>query len=62
MKVEGYFILRYRAFDIFARPYSDSNDLAISAECYGGAFRVYSTKEFPGLSASTELTKVGWYL
>ncbi|PPQ92200.1 hypothetical protein CVT25_008974 [Psilocybe cyanescens] len=57
VKIEGYFILRYRAFDIFARPYSDTNDLAISAECYGGTFRVYSTKEFPGLSASTELTK-----
>ncbi|KAF8909637.1 velvet factor-domain-containing protein [Gymnopilus junonius] len=57
VKIEGHFILRYRAFDIFARPYSDSNDLAISAECYGGMFRVYSTKEFPGLSASTELTK-----
>ncbi|KAH9474682.1 putative velvet family sexual development regulator [Psilocybe cubensis] len=57
VKIEGYFILRYRAFDIFARPYSNTNDLAISSECYGGMFRVYSTKEFPGLSASTELTK-----
>lgn len=28
------------------------------AECYGGPFRVYSTKEFPGLRASTDLTKV----
>ncbi|TFY62641.1 hypothetical protein EVG20_g6625 [Dentipellis fragilis] len=27
------------------------------AECYGGPFRVYSTKEFPGLRASTDLTK-----
>lgn len=32
--------------------------LAIQAECYGGRLRVYSTKEFPGLQASTELTKV----
>ncbi|KDR77171.1 hypothetical protein GALMADRAFT_45871, partial [Galerina marginata CBS 339.88] len=57
VKIEGYFMLRYRVFDIFARPYTDTNDLVISAECYGGTFRVYSTKEFPGLSASTELTK-----
>ena len=57
MKIEGSFILRYRVFDIYARTYS-SNDLSITAETYGGNFRVYSTKEFPGLSASTELTKV----
>jgi len=57
VKIEGSFILRYRVFDIYARTYS-SNDLAITAETYGGSFRVYSTKEFPGLSASTELTKV----
>jgi len=50
--------MRYRAFDIFAGPFDDNNVLTISAECYGGIFRVYSTKEFPGLSASTELTKV----
>lgn len=56
VKIEGSFILRYRVFDIYARTYS-SNDLAITAETYGGNFRVYSTKEFPGLSASTELTK-----
>ncbi|KAF8810302.1 hypothetical protein BYT27DRAFT_7186768 [Phlegmacium glaucopus] len=57
VKIEGTFILRYRVFDIFSRPYNDTNDLAITAECYGGMFRVYSTKEFPGLQASTELTK-----
>jgi len=58
VKIEGTFILRYRVFDIFSRPYNHTNDLAITAECYGGMFRVYSTKEFPGLQASTELTKV----
>lgn len=58
MKTEGNFILRYRVFDIFSRPYNYHGDLAIQAECYGGLFRVYSTKEFPGLQASTELTKV----
>ncbi|KAF8964749.1 velvet factor-domain-containing protein [Flammula alnicola] len=58
VKIEGTFILRYRVFDIFARPYSQANDLAITGESYGGTFRVYSTKEFPGLSASTDLTKL----
>jgi len=57
VKIEGMFILRYRVFDIFSRPYNQTNDLAITAECYGDMFRVYSTKEFPGLQASTELTK-----
>jgi hypothetical protein len=57
VKIEGTFILRYRVFDIFAKAHGN-HDLAVQAECYGGPFRVYSTKEFPGLQASTELTKV----
>ncbi|ESK92276.1 hypothetical protein Moror_4674 [Moniliophthora roreri MCA 2997] len=57
VKTEGTFILRYRVFDIFSR--AERHDhLVIQAECYGGPFRVYSTKEFPGLQASTELTKL----
>ncbi|TFK75747.1 hypothetical protein BDN72DRAFT_867976 [Pluteus cervinus] len=56
VKIEGNFILRYRVFDIFSKP-SPTANLPIQAECYGGTFRVYSTKEFPGLQASTELTK-----
>ncbi|KAF9045547.1 velvet factor, partial [Panaeolus papilionaceus] len=56
VKIEGTFILRYRVFDIFSRP-SSHNDGCVSAETYGGMFRVYSTKDFPGLSKSTELTK-----
>ncbi|KAF4607905.1 hypothetical protein EYR40_000241 [Pleurotus pulmonarius] len=56
VKVEGTFILRYRVFDLFSRP-TDSDQLAIQAECYGRQFKVYSTKEFPGLQASTNLTK-----
>ncbi|EPQ51773.1 hypothetical protein GLOTRDRAFT_11626, partial [Gloeophyllum trabeum ATCC 11539] len=56
VKREGMFILRYRFFDIFSRA-RDHTDLAVLAECYGGPFRVYSTKEFPGLQASTALTK-----
>ncbi|KAF9492693.1 hypothetical protein BDN71DRAFT_1396416 [Pleurotus eryngii] len=56
VKVEGTFILRYRVFDLFSRP-TDTDHLAIQAECYGRPFKVYSTKEFPGLQASTDLTK-----
>jgi len=56
VKIEGTFILRYRIFDIFSKV-QGSSDLVVQAECYGGPFRVYSTKEFPGLQASTELTK-----
>ncbi|KDQ32730.1 hypothetical protein PLEOSDRAFT_1060469 [Pleurotus ostreatus PC15] len=56
VKVEGTFILRYRVFDLFSRP-TESDHLAIQAECYGQRFKVYSTKEFPGLQASTDLTK-----
>ncbi|KAF8842785.1 hypothetical protein BDN67DRAFT_307677 [Paxillus ammoniavirescens] len=55
-KLEGQFFLRYRCFDILSRA-SGHGDLPIQAECYGGAFRIYSTKEFPGLQPSTELTK-----
>ncbi|KAG7095605.1 hypothetical protein E1B28_006332 [Marasmius oreades] len=57
VKIEGLFINRYRIFDIFSRAAGHS-DLVVQAECYGGPFRVYSTKEFPGLQASTELTKL----
>ena len=57
VKLQGTFILRYRLFDLFAKA-DNVHDLAIQAECYGGTFRVYSNKEFPGLQASTELTKV----
>ncbi|KAG8216005.1 velvet factor-domain-containing protein [Butyriboletus roseoflavus] len=57
VKVEGQFFLRYRCFDIFSRT-SGHDDLPIQAECFGGSFRIYSTKEFPGLQPSTELTKV----
>lgn len=58
MKVEGVFILRYRVFDLFSYPSLQERTTVIGAETYGGPFRVYSTKEFPGLRASTELTKV----
>ncbi|KAI0825989.1 velvet factor-domain-containing protein [Irpex lacteus] len=55
VRVEGTFILRYRVFNIYAR--AEGIDIPILAECYGGPFRIYSTKEFPGLRPSTDLTK-----
>ncbi len=58
MKIEGTFILRYRVFDLFSRAGINDEDATITAETYGGLFRVYSTKDFPGLPPSTDLTKV----
>lgn len=56
--MEGNFILRYRCFDLFSKVSGTDPETPVWAECYGGQFRVYSTKEFPGLRASTDLTKV----
>lgn len=56
VKIEGDFFLRYRIFDLFSRTAS-LVDVPVQAECYGGSFHVYSTKEFPGLQPSTELSK-----
>ncbi|PPQ93803.1 hypothetical protein CVT25_013512 [Psilocybe cyanescens] len=53
---EGVFILRYRAFDIFSG-INGSPHSPVLAELYGGPFKVYSTREFPGLEPSTDLTK-----
>ncbi|KZP31027.1 hypothetical protein FIBSPDRAFT_725065 [Athelia psychrophila] len=55
VKMEGNFILRYRVFDLFSQHGEEGPP--IMASCYGVQFRVYSTKDFPGLRASTELTK-----
>lgn len=56
VKIEGDFFLRYRIFDLFSRM-SGLVDVPVLAECYGGSFHIYSTKEFPGLQPSTELSK-----
>ncbi|KIY49718.1 hypothetical protein FISHEDRAFT_40615, partial [Fistulina hepatica ATCC 64428] len=56
VKIEGIFRLRYRMFDLFAMP-TDQKMLTIQAEYCGGEFRIYSTKDFPGLPPSTDLTK-----
>ncbi|KAF5325213.1 hypothetical protein D9619_009734 [Psilocybe cf. subviscida] len=57
VRLEGTFILRYRVFNLYGQLHSQATN-PVAAECYGGRFRVYSTKEFPGLPASTELTKL----
>ena len=56
VKREGRFVLRYRIFNLHSR--TRDGDVHILAECFGGPFEVYSTKSFPGLQASTELTRV----
>lgn len=50
---EGRFFLRYRTFDL----HPPGEEHHIDAECSGRTFRVYSTKDFPGLTTSTELTR-----
>ncbi|KAJ3971486.1 velvet factor-domain-containing protein [Lentinula raphanica] len=53
----GTFRLRYKFFDLFSSP-PGSRHTNIQAECIGGSFRIFSTKHFPGLQISTDLTKV----
>lgn len=57
MRREGVFILRYRVFDIYS-VVPGHEHTPMLAELYGGPFKVYSTREFPGLEPSTQLTKV----
>ncbi|KAI9056497.1 hypothetical protein FKP32DRAFT_1470746 [Trametes sanguinea] len=57
VKAEGTFVLRYRMFNTLSKVDNPPSIPAL-AECYGGPFKIYSSKEFPGLQASTELTKV----
>jgi hypothetical protein len=51
---EGWFLFRYRVFDLFS---VTEGSQPILAECWGRPFRIYATKQFPGLEPSTELTK-----
>ncbi|EMD36538.1 hypothetical protein CERSUDRAFT_124320 [Gelatoporia subvermispora B] len=53
---EGTFLLRYRVFHIQSLA-AGPRPMPVLAECFGEPFRVYSTKDFPGLHISTELTK-----
>ncbi|KAI0766089.1 velvet factor-domain-containing protein [Trametes elegans] len=57
VKSVGTFILRFRMFNVFSHRAAPPHQPAL-AECYGGAFRVHTTKDFPGLRPSTELTKL----
>ncbi|OSX65901.1 hypothetical protein POSPLADRAFT_1133298 [Postia placenta MAD-698-R-SB12] len=57
VRAEGSFFLRYRVFDIMSAVTGGTQHPAL-AEAFGGTFQVYSTKNFPGLQASTDLTKV----
>lgn len=61
MKDEGQFFLRYRVFNTLFQV-AGPKPLPVLAECIGGPFTVYSTKNFPGLRASTSLTKVCLFL
>ncbi|CAE6510805.1 unnamed protein product [Rhizoctonia solani] len=56
VKIEGHFVYRYRCFNLLSRV-AGSDDVPITAELFSGIFVIYSTKEFPGLQASTQLTK-----
>ncbi|EMD37273.1 hypothetical protein CERSUDRAFT_113922 [Gelatoporia subvermispora B] len=56
VRMEGTFVLRYRVFHIFSQA-AGSRPRPVLAECFGEPFKVYSTKDFPGLHASTDLTK-----
>ncbi|CAE7200168.1 unnamed protein product [Rhizoctonia solani] len=56
VRMEGHFVYRYRCFNLFSRV-AGSDDVPITAELFSGMFVIYSTKEFPGLQASTQLTK-----
>jgi len=56
VRKEGVFILRYRSFDIFSAVPGNPH-APVLAELYGGPFKVFSTREFPGLEPSTDLTR-----
>lgn len=61
VRAEGSFFLRYRVFDIMSAVTGGTQHPAL-AETFGGTFQVYSTKNFPGLQASTDLTKsLSWH-
>ncbi|KAI0712929.1 velvet factor-domain-containing protein [Cerioporus squamosus] len=57
---EGTFTLRYCIVDILSKTTDDgglTHRVPILASCFGGIFKIWSTKTFPGLSGSTPLTK-----
>lgn len=59
--MDGTFLLRYRAMNLFGGAL-ETGRRPVVAECWGGPATVYPTKDFPGLTESTDLTKVRTYL
>ncbi|TRM62227.1 velvet factor-domain-containing protein [Schizophyllum amplum] len=60
VRLEGHFYLRYSLFDLtlsLPSPGCERPLFNCQAECYGGVFRVYPTKEAPSLPTSTPMTK-----
>ncbi|KAI0640793.1 velvet factor-domain-containing protein [Trametes meyenii] len=57
VKTEGTFVLRYRVLSVYSEQEIQHWPAPILAECFGGPFKVYPSKRFPGLAPSTELTK-----
>ncbi|KAI0731702.1 velvet factor-domain-containing protein [Fomitopsis betulina] len=56
VREEGIFFLRYRTFNTVYSAMGNT-PMPVLAECVGGAFKIYPTNGFPGLSPSTALTK-----
>ncbi|EPT01824.1 hypothetical protein FOMPIDRAFT_24084, partial [Fomitopsis schrenkii] len=54
--MDGTFLLRYRAMNLFGGAL-ETGRRPVVAECWGGPATVYPTKDFPGLTESTDLTK-----
>ena len=57
VKASGVFVLRYRAVNMLWG-LGEQSRRPVVAECWGAPFEVYPANLFPGLKASTELTKV----
>ncbi|KAI1791299.1 velvet factor-domain-containing protein [Ganoderma leucocontextum] len=53
---EGSYTLRYRIFSIFAKT-TETHSTPVLATCFGGVFKIWSSKAFPGLAPSTTLTR-----
>ncbi|KAI0642440.1 velvet factor, partial [Trametes meyenii] len=58
VRAEGTFVLRFRVSCVFSGPACQGASHPILAECFGRPFEIFPTKGFPGLGASTALTKV----
>ncbi|KAI0779949.1 velvet factor-domain-containing protein [Fomes fomentarius] len=60
VRQEGHYSLRYQIFHIHSKTTDDGGETyrtPVLVRCFGGVFRIWSTKTFPGLAPSTTLTK-----